>query len=123
MLSSAAVIPHSAAVPNPSTATTRFELRSTFASAGLAAQRGTQRLPNPGTNPAQALPGSATRASSRFVVGSILWTAFGSVLPTQTASAVMATQSAVLPTWMVATALSPAIGLCTDASPDCAGDA
>jgi hypothetical protein len=73
--------------------------------------RGTQRLPNPGANPAQGSPGTDTLATSWFVAGSILWMAFGPVLPTQTASAVMATQSAVLPIWIVAMGLSSLIGL------------
>src|SRR3984885_3044907 len=93
----AATPPSAAAGPVLKTLTSLLDLRSTLASSGTAPQSGPQSLPNPVASPAQGSPGNRTLATRLFVLGSILCTAKGPVLPTQTASGVTDTQSAVLP--------------------------
>src|SRR5450755_4087998 len=98
MLSGLAVTPPSAAAgPILKTFSSLLDSRSTLASDWLRPHRGTQRLPKPVVNPAQGSPGSRTVATRLFVFGSILCTAKGPVLATQTASGAIATQSAVFP--------------------------
>src|SRR3982074_1290149 len=97
------VIPPSAAAgPTANTAVTRLAARSTFARDGTAVHIGTHSLRSPAARPAHGSPGSATLATTLLVIGSIRCTAWGPVLPTQTAPGAIATQSAVLPTWTVA---------------------
>src|ERR1700733_8125947 len=72
---------------------------------------GTQRLPAPMPKPAHGSPASRTLAAKVLVFGSMRCTAKGPVLATHTASAVMATQSAVSPNLIVATGASSAMGL------------
>src|SRR6202035_815052 len=72
---------------------------------------GTQRLPAPSPKPAHGSPASRTLAAKVLVFGSMRCTAKGPVLATHTASAVMATQSAVSPNLMVASGASSAMDL------------
>src|ERR1700733_3993585 len=90
---------------------TALFLRSILASEGFAVHSGTQRLPAPTARPAQASPGSSTRATRVLVLGSMRLTANGAVLATHTASSVIATQSAVFPRLNVANGVSSAIDL------------
>src|ERR1700722_5111051 len=90
-----AIPPSAAAGPTAYVAVNRPDVRSTLASDGVAVHSGTHKLPTPIASPAQGSPGSIPGAVSRLVFGSIRCTAFGPVLPTHTASAAMATQSAV----------------------------
>ena len=112
------VIPPSAAAgPTSKTAVKRLPARSTLASDGIAVHMGIQRLPKPVASPAQGSPGRVMLAASLLVFGSIRCTAKGPVLPTHTASAVIATQSAVLPRWIVASGVSSLIDLRGKARP------
>src|ERR1700730_9835480 len=72
---------------------------------------GTHRLPAPTAKPAHGSPASRTLAAKVLVFGSMRCTAKGPLLATQTASAVMATQSAVSPNLMVAAGASSATDL------------
>src|SRR5882757_814867 len=107
----AATPPSAAAGPMSRTVTSLLDSRSMRANIGESPHNGTQRLPKPVANPAQGSPRNSTVATRLFVLGSILCTANGPVLPTQTASEVIVTQSAVFPRWRVAVGLSSPIDL------------
>src|SRR5271169_4752592 len=107
-----AMPPSSAGGPRGYIDVTELVLRSIRASDGFAVHSGTQRLPAPTAKPAHASPGSSTLATRALVLGSMRLTAKGPVLATHTASAVIATQSAVSPSLNVASGLSSPIGRC-----------
>src|SRR5471030_237924 len=90
-LSGLVVIPPSAAAgPTLKVLSSALVFRSTFARLGVAPHSGIHRLPNPLASPAQGSPRKGTVATSMLVFGSIRLTAFGPVLPTHTASGVIA---------------------------------
>ena len=74
-------------------------------------------LPNPIVSPEHGSPLKLTFATTLLVDGSMRWTAFGFVDATHTASSVASTQSAVPPTFNVATGLKEANGTCTSFTP------
>src|SRR5438309_777640 len=103
MLSLLAVIPASApAVPNGRMELMLFVFTSIRASVGVLPHTGTQMLPNPNANPEHASPVSRIFAMTLLLVGSMRCTESGFDPPTQTASSVTRTQSAVLPILNVA---------------------
>src|SRR4029077_13807951 len=108
-LSLLTVIPPSGpAGPTGSVAMILFLSASTRTSAGFLPHSGTQRLPNPIARPEHASPDKLTFETTLLVAGSIRWTEYGFVLATQTASPVTSAQSAVPPTFNVATGFKSA---------------